>query len=140
MNRTEIVQLCRLVKAVCPSQAIDQFTPDAWTLILGHVAYEDAKAAVVALAAVEAEPGKSHYIEPRHILGQVRRIRTKRIEDYGPVDPPSGLDAAEYLAWQRATLDAIASGTAPGRRELAANPSGQRRIAELAAGVGRETP
>ena len=29
MNRTEIVQLCRLVKAVCPSQAIDQFTPDA---------------------------------------------------------------------------------------------------------------
>ena len=132
MNRAETVQLCRLVKSMCASQTFDEFTPDAWALILGHVSYEDAKAAVVHLSGLDLEPGHSRYIEPGHIIAQVKRIRAKRLENHAPVDPPSGLSTGEYLTWLRATNEAIASGQeiAP-RASLAADPErGMNAIAE----------
>ena len=94
MSPDETLALCRLVKAVCPSQALDQYTPDAWHLILRHIDYNDAKQAVIDIASRPLEPSKSRYIEPGHIIGDVRRIRSQRIEDYGPVSPPAGLDTA----------------------------------------------
>ena len=94
MSPEETVALCRLVKAICPSQALDQYTPDAWALVLRHIDYNDAKQAVIDIASRPLEPGKSRYIEPGHIIGGVRRIRSQRIEDYGPVSPPAGLDTA----------------------------------------------
>ena len=64
MSPEETIALCRLVKAVCPSQALDQYTPDAWALILRHIDYNDAKQAVIDIASQPLEPGKSRYIEP----------------------------------------------------------------------------
>ena len=46
MTPTEIVGLVRLVKALCPSQAIDEYTPDAWHLVLDDITVADAKAIV----------------------------------------------------------------------------------------------
>lgn len=110
MNRAEIIKLGRLVKACCPSQQFDEYTPDAWTLILASYDFEDAKAAVAAIASAPLEPGKSRYIEPGHIIAGVLKIRGKRLEATPLPAPPDGLDSAGYLAWERQTRDAIASG------------------------------
>lgn len=110
MNRSEIIKLGRLVKACCPSQQFDEYTPDAWTLILAGYNFDDAKAAVSALASTPLEPGKSRYIEPGHIIAGILRIRAKRLEATPLPSPPAGLDSAGYLSWERRTREAIASG------------------------------
>ena len=129
MNAAEVLKLCRLVKACCPSQALDEFTPQAWALILGGCDYEDAKQAVAELVSLPLEPGKARYVEPGHIIAGVQRIRSKRLQQTMP-EPPSGLDAAGYLDWLRGTRAAIASGTytPPPELKAIANPA---RIAEL---------
>ena len=136
MNRTEAVQLARLVKALCPAQALDQYTPDAWALVLGAVEYEDAKAAVIYLGAIELEPGKARYIEPGHIIAEVRRIRRKRIDDHGPLDPPLDLDPAQYLAWLRGVTREVGSGRVAAQPAIADSPAGQQRFAALTDGIG----
>ena len=110
MNPTEVTQLCRLVKALCPSQQFDHFTPDAWEIVLGDLAYADAKTAVAEIVRQPLEPGQSRYIEPGHIIAGVRRIRDKRIQSMPFPQPPAGLDAGEYAQWLADTREAIASG------------------------------
>ena len=110
MNAAEVLQLCRLVKACCPSQTIDQYTPDAWLAILGRYDYRDAQQAVYDLASAPLEPGRSRYIEPGHIIGGVQRIRGKRLDLTPLPAPPAGLDSADYLAWSVQAREAIASG------------------------------
>jgi hypothetical protein len=138
VNQSEAIMICRLVKAACPSQAVDTYSPDAWAFMLDDIDYDDAKAAVRYLGRLDLEPGKSRYIEPGHVIAQVKRIRAKRIDDYGPVDPPAGLEPSEYLGWLRATNDAIASGRAPERKQLPTNANGVRRFAALTDGIGRD--
>ena len=140
MSPEETVALCRLVKAICPSQALDQYTPDAWALILRHIDYNDAKQAVIDIASRPLEPGKSRYIEPGHIIGGVRRIRAKRIEDYGPVSPPAGLDTAGYMDWLRETRHLIGSGLPPARQavEVTAVPNGAELIAAIMQALPKE--
>ncbi len=111
MNPAEVLQLCRMVKAFCPSQTFDSFSPDAWALILGGHPFDDARAAVVAIAGAELEPGKSRYIEPGHIVGGIKRIRGRRLAETVFPEPPAGLDAAEYATWETRTREAIAAGT-----------------------------
>ena len=124
MSPEETIALCRLVKAVCPSQALDQYTPDAWSLILRHIDYNDAKQAVIDIASRPLEPGKSRYIEPGHIIAQVKRIRAQRLADHGPLIPPPGLDGTtEYLAWIRQASAVVASGgSLPTPPAVAADP------------------
>lgn len=111
MNGAEVLQLCRLVKACCPSQAFDEYSVDAWALILGSYDYADAKAAVAELVSLPLDPGKARYVEPGHIIGGIKRIRQKRIEQTPMPEPPSGLTVGEYITWQKHTHHAIAAGT-----------------------------
>ena len=140
MSQTDAIMLCRLVKAACPSQALDLYTPDAWALILRHIDYNDAKQAVIDIASRPLEPGKSRYIEPGHIIGGVRRIRSQRIEDYGPVSPPAGLDTAGYMDWLRETGHLIGSGLPPARQavEVTAVPNGAELIAAIMQALPKE--
>ena len=133
MTLEEVVKLCRLVKALCPSQQLDRYTPDAWALTLGHLDYADAKTAVAKLASTETEPGKARYIEPGHIIGGVRRIREARLTRMP--DPPFEVrdDARAFLAWERRTRDEIASGRRPAPTEVDGSPAGAARIRELLA-------
>ena len=105
MNKAEAIMICRLVKAACPSQAMDTFSPDVWAFMLDDVDFEDAKEAVRYLGRLELEPGKARYIEPGHIVGAVRKIRAARRVDAGQPEPPPEVadDPAAYLAWLRAT-------------------------------------
>ena len=142
MNRTEIVKLGRLVKACCPSQQFDEFTPDAWMLILASYDYEDAKAAVAAIASAPLEPGKSRYIEPGHIIGGVNRIRAKRLELTLMPTPPAGLTADAYMVWHRRTREQIAAGTyTPGPAiEATAEPLRRDRLVLEAAPMRSAEP
>lgn len=124
MTPDETIRLCRMVKALCPSQAFDTYTPDAWSIVLAPYRYEDARDAVAALASMDLEPGRSRYIEPGHIIAQVKRIRTRRVEEHPPVDPPLGLDSAQYIAWQRDATRRIADGESLATRPTAVTDGG----------------
>lgn len=143
MNRSEALALLRMVKAVCPSQQIDQYTPDAWHMALDDITPADALAAVRKLSRRELEPGQSNYIEPGHIRGEVRKIRSRRHAKHPVVDPPLELSAIADLpalirvehAFRAEVNNRIGDGeniTAEVAAEI-----GRRLMAELAPGAKR---
>ena len=111
MNPTEVVRLSRLIKALCPSQAFDDYTTDAWEIILADISYADAQQAIREIASQPLDLGRSRYIEPGHIIGQVRRIRQHRLESAAFPEPPAELTPGEYLAWYANLREAIMAGT-----------------------------
>jgi hypothetical protein len=99
MNAQEAAILCRYVAACCPQQKIDEFTPTVWADLLIDVRLEDAKEAVRTVL------GKQPFIAPAEIIGQVRRVRAKRIaEGEGHLTPPA--DAREGDAHREWLADA----------------------------------
>lgn len=110
MTPQEAVALCRFTAACCPSQKIDEYTPNAWGLLLEDVRFEDAKEAVTRVAR------KQPFVSPSEIIAEVRKIRRKRIDEFGPVPPPPAevLDPDNWQAfieWQKAAEKAIGDGT-----------------------------
>lgn len=90
MTHAEAVILCRYAKAACPQQAFDEYTPDAWSDLLGDLRFEDCKVALHNV--VKEQP----FVAPAEIRAEVRRVRNKRIGDFGPIDVPDGLTPEEY--------------------------------------------
>jgi hypothetical protein len=133
MNEAEALKLCRYVKACCPQQAIDEFTPLAWADHLANVPYEDAKTACKQITA--AQP----FVTIAEVLKIVKQIRTKRIADAGDLTPPTGLTDAEERAWLGEARHQIADGleVRPDHGELK-----QRYLPELRALMPKieETP
>lgn len=111
MNAAEVARLCRAVKAFCPSQAMDAATPEAWELVLGELSFTDARDAVVRLAALPTEPGRSRYIEPGHIISEIRKIQRDRLAATEVPPPPPGLTPTAGILWQRRVRAEIAAGT-----------------------------
>lgn len=136
MTPLEAAALCRFTKAVCPQQAIDEYTPDAWHLLLEDLRFEDAKAGVVAAGRLKP------FVSPAEIREQVRRIRTDRIREYGvlPV-PPEGLSGAEQLAWTRDLIRRIGDGEdVPKPPELEPSREHIEKRDALLAGAFQEVP
>lgn len=107
MNREEAVILCRMAKAACPQQAFDAYTPDAWAEILKDYRLEDAREALFVVAR------KQPFVSPAEIIAEVKKIRRKRIDEYGPITPPADLDPDDtvaYREWWRDVQRAIADG------------------------------
>jgi len=125
MTPLEATTLCRLAKAMCPQQAVDEFTPDAWHLLLDDLRFEDAKAALVAVCRVQP------FVAPAEIRAEVKRIRSKRIKEFGPYDVPSGLDSREYGEFLRATNQRIADGEIESAAELATPGLKPRHLPDL---------
>lgn len=116
MTPIETVALCRYVKACCPQQAIDEYTPDAWFDLIGGLDFEDAKTAVRRVA------GRQPFAAPAEIAAEVKRIRAERVQAYGELPlPPAWIRGIEdgpqfnaaYQRWLGETKDAIASGREP---------------------------
>lgn len=130
MNPSETVMLARYVKALCPQQKFDEFTPDAWHDVLGDFALVDARAAAAAVA--KRQP----FVSPAEIIGEIKRQRGERASDFqGPGLPAEIPDAdpddvQAYLAALRGQRTRAADGV----------ESKPRKMAELLAGVGREIP
>lgn len=104
MNRKEAVALTRYVKACCPQQQIDDYTPQAWYGLLEDLDANDCQAAVTAIG--QRQP----FIAPAEIRDEVKRIRTDRLDgfQYVPVDGDD--DPKVYLAALREQRAAVASG------------------------------
>lgn len=93
MNEMEIAQVLGFVRALCPAQKLDEFTPDAWELVLDGIDFDDAKAALKTLGQ------QLRFIAPADIAGEVRRARATR-----PSFPPgTGREALD--AEHRAVVD-----------------------------------
>ena len=123
MTPLEAVDLCRFTSACCPAQKFDEYTPDAWGLILADIRFVDAKEAVV-----EIKKG-STWVDPSDIIAEVRKMRAKRIDEFGPITPPADLDpddTAAYLVWWRDVQRQIADGDLkPKELELPKRDMGQ---------------
>lgn len=126
MTPTEAVKLTRLVKAICPQQAFDEYTADAWADLLDDLRLEDCTEAVKRLG--QQQP----FIAPAEIRTIVRKIRAERIERTVLPDPDPDMTPTETIQWLRDTRRAIADGTyvAPEPLELAPRP-----VAELTSGA-----
>jgi hypothetical protein len=109
MTPQEAVALCRFTAACCPSQKFDEYTADAWGLLLEDVRFVDAKEAVAAVAR------KQPFVSPSEIRAEVKKIRAKRIAEFGAIPPPPAevLDPDNWRAfieWQAETERRIADG------------------------------
>lgn len=136
MNGREAVDLARYMRAHFPQQPIDEFTADALAETLADYPAGDCRKAILNIA----RRGEK-WCSPTDVWAEVRRIREKRVSDYGPVEPPAGLDPDDvrgYQRWLEAKTRAIADGTdtAPDPQELT---SRHDVIGELGH-VGREVP
>lgn len=110
MTPEEAVKICAFTSACCPAQKFDEFTPDAWGLILADIRFEDAKHAVVEIKK------RSTWVDPSDIIAEVRKVRAKRIAEHGEIVPPADLDpdnVPEYVKWLRAAREAIGDGNPP---------------------------
>lgn len=85
MVSTEIATLCRFVRAVCPGQPWDEFTTEAWELILPRdYAYEECRQAVIEIKrrrARNADPRQRvPFIDPEDVMAEVRRARADQAD------------------------------------------------------------
>lgn len=134
MNAQEAITLCRLAKAACPQQALDEFSPEAWALILEPFNFEDSKTALVDI--VRQQP----FVSPSEIIERVKQIRGKRIAEFGPIEPPPEVEAGEvdYQTWFREVRAAIADGSIlPNRVPRPPDPVMQAKVRALIAGAFR---
>ena len=130
MNAAEVVKVCRLVRAYCPAQAMDSYTPDAWFDVIGRVRIEDAIDAVKHLA------GSQSFIDPSQILARVRYVRRDREERGRPsLVVPDWIGELEdgpeqtraYDEWLEGELRSLADGNPPPvPRALAGMPDDAR--------------
>ncbi|MFE6284393.1 hypothetical protein [Streptomyces sp. NPDC057877] len=74
MTQDEAVLLLEYVAAACPAQRIGEFTPDVWGEILAPYHLDEARAAVMVIAARQA------FIAPSDIVTEVKARRAERIE------------------------------------------------------------
>jgi hypothetical protein len=130
MTPDETVILARYVRALCPQQKFDEYTPDAWHDVLADWPLGAARAAAAAVA--KRQP----FISPAEIIGEIRKQRDAKADSFqGPglaaeipdADPD---DVRGYLAAVKAQRTRAADGIEMKRRP----------VAELIAGIGQPIP
>lgn len=125
MNLVEVNRLTAFVSQVKPAQKIDEFTPDAWHLVIGHLPYDDAFAAVRVLA------GEKTWIDPSDIIGKVRAMRRERLESADPAALIPDADPDRPREYVRALREG---------RHRAADGLHRRDVGALIGGVAKALP
>lgn len=121
MRPTEVVMLTGYLRAHFPSQPVDEYTTEALEELLAPYPAADCRQAVLRIA----ERGE-HWCSPTDVKAEVKRIRAKRVSDYGPIEPPAGLDPDDVRGYQR-WLEAKKKGIADGTDKAPALTEGTRR-------------
>ncbi|MFB7672898.1 hypothetical protein ACFC26_15970 [Kitasatospora purpeofusca] len=131
MNELEAVALARYVRALCPQQKFDEYTPDAWHDVLGDYDLQDCKQAAADIAR------RQPWIAPAEIIDEVKRNRNGRLErfQYEPGHPDE--TSLQSTLRRRAQIADVINGLRPPEIPWIGVP---RPTLELAAGVGREIP
>lgn len=115
MTPEESLRVCRLAKAISPAQTFDDYTPEAWAVVLRPYLYADAELALEQLG------GEQEWIHVSHVVRRIKRIRAARVAAFGDLPaPPSELAdrPEEYQAWVAALVRRVADGEAVQRPEL----------------------
>jgi hypothetical protein len=93
MTPAESLTITRMVRAVCPQQKFDEYTPDAWHRLLEDLPFADCETAVIQLGR------RQPFISPSEIRAEVQRIRAARIEQEPELTPDADPeDVPAYLA------------------------------------------
>ncbi|WP_431999284.1 zinc finger domain-containing protein [Streptomyces sioyaensis] len=130
MTPDQTVVLARYVRALCPQQRFDEYTPDAWHDVLGAYPLDEARAAAAHCASVRP------FVSPSEIIAAIRQARSDRDRDlqgpgqYAEIPDADPDDVHAYLAALRGQRTRAAAG----------QPLTARPIGELTAGVTREIP
>lgn len=125
MTPTEAVALAKYVRAHYPHQPVDEYTADALGELLAPFPFADCREAVLQ----RARRGE-HWCSPSDIAGEIRRLRTARIQRAGDLTPPPGLTAAQEADWLREERRRIADGEQPTRpMQLSGGRSAGRSLA-----------
>lgn len=103
MGPDELEQITRGIKALCPAQKWDEYTPDLWLGVLQRVRYADATVALERLAA------RQPWIGPSDIVREVSAIRGGRLERV--LVEPNDVPGVSSCDEERALRKAIADGT-----------------------------
>jgi hypothetical protein len=132
VNRKEAVALTRYVKACCPQQQIDDYTPQAWFGLLSDLDAGDCQAAITTLG--QRQP----FIAPAEIRDEVKRIRTGRLDGFQYVPVEGDGNPKVYLAARREQIEAVASGRRPADpAAITADPAQAEAVKELCGPVFR---
>ncbi|MFB7228483.1 hypothetical protein ACFCY9_12275 [Streptomyces fimicarius] len=148
MTQDEAILLLEYVAAACPAQRISEFTPDVWGELFAPYHLDEARAAVITVAA------RQPFVAPADVIAEVKARREERIElahvvyDGNPTET-----GAQSAASRRALITAAADGLLPARTPAAALGTADRlalppgepgpytnRIAAARATVGQATP
>jgi len=108
MKPTEVVLLTGYLRAHFPSQPVDEFTTEALEELLAPYPAADCRQAVLNIADRGDE-----WCAPTKVRDEVKRIRAKRIADYGVIEPPADMDPDNVVGYQR-WLGAMHKGIADG--------------------------
>jgi hypothetical protein len=112
----EIVILTRYVRAVCPQQKFDEFTPDAWYDVLAAYDLDDARNAVI----THVRQGNS-FVSAGEITTGIKTIRAARVTAAHPLyDGQPTETGAQSATNIRALVTAAANGHLPQRPITAA--------------------
>ena len=98
MNLDQTTDLVRLIRSLCPAQAIDEHTAEAWQPVLADVTPIDATRAIYTIA--RNHDSGALFIDPRQILNQARKTKADTHERTPPQTPPP-TDPQQYLQWAR---------------------------------------
>jgi hypothetical protein len=133
---SEAVALTRYVKACCPQQQIDQYTPDAWHDLLGDLELADC------LAAVREVCKRQAFIAPAEIRTEVRRVRRERLERAPVAAPPAELtdDPGKYREALKGEIKRIADGFSVTRAIGALPGTPPAPVAEVRKALGPAIP
>lgn len=118
MAPEETATIVRLVKSVFPQQPLDATTYETWHLVIGHLDFAVAQAAVIAIA------HSQKFCAASDIIAEAEQVQRRHAH-------PSDRTAAEALG--TATVPAIGAGrTEPTPEYLAAKTEMDRRMRERA--------
>lgn len=98
MTLDQTTDLVRLIRSLCPAQAIDEHTAEAWQPVLADVTPIDATRAIYAIA--RNHDAGPLFIDPRQILNQIRKTKADTYERTPPQTPPP-TNPQQYLQWTR---------------------------------------
>jgi hypothetical protein len=129
----DAVLLVRYVRALCPHQKIDEYTPDAWHDLLANYDLDACRTACAELAA------RQPFIAPAEIITEVRKARTARLDGF-QYEPCGDETVDQYLTRLRGQLRAVAGGHAAsaGTPMLTGGP--HRSVEVRLAEIGRPVP
>ncbi|MGW6395433.1 hypothetical protein ACWFR1_34195 [Streptomyces sp. NPDC055103] len=117
MTDEETVILVGYVRALCPQQKFDEYSPDAWYDVLNDYSLDEAKTAAAAVAR------RQPFVAPGEIATEVRRARAALVSVDAETEPPAAdpNNVPLYLRTLRTHRRNVATGQAPATPAITAS-------------------